>query len=147
LPRLVDVDLVTEFGRFRQHSYRVGRHGQETAVHRRADVLAVRAGDRHYAAFDQLTEHRLVAGHDADLALRGLGDDERPLARPQPPLDGDQLDGHLRHCNSSSLTGRVGRVYLVRPSVTSSLTSWSARGTSSPGPPGHRCPGTPAPGS
>ena len=50
-----------------------------------------------HTGLDQLAEDRLMSGHDADLALGGLGADESRRSRPQTSLDGNEVNGHLSH--------------------------------------------------
>src|SRR5690606_33701358 len=54
---------------------------------------AGRLGHAHRALVGEHREHRLVALQDADLALGGLGDDLRGLARPDLLGGGDDADG------------------------------------------------------
>jgi len=59
--------------------------------------LVLGGDDLDNATLDELAEHRLVAGHDADLALGRLGNHQRGRTGPQATFHGDQLDGHLSH--------------------------------------------------
>src|SRR5690606_24345928 len=76
--------------------------GQVVALHREEAVLrvghhlgAVGTGDAHLA-FGEDGQHRLVTGHEADLALDGLRDDERRFSRPDLRIGGDEADVQRR---------------------------------------------------
>src|SRR5580693_9339642 len=94
--RLVGVDLGAELSLRGQDRHLVVGHGQEPTADRRAHPGLVAGDDLDQAALGQDAEHRRAPGQDADVALRGFGDDHAGLARPQLAVGHDQryVQGH-----------------------------------------------------
>src|SRR5690606_1547548 len=84
-------------GGFGEHRHRRRGHREESAMDGHDDPLTVRGPDGHDATLDELDEHGLVTGHDADLALGGLGGDESRRSGPHTLLDGNDVHAHLSH--------------------------------------------------
>ena len=89
----------------------VALHREEAVLRVGDDLRAGGLGDAHLTLGED-REHRLVTRHEADLALDGLGDDERRLPRPDLRVGGDEahLERHDQpfsfwmraHCSSTS---------------------------------------------
>src|SRR5690606_23693119 len=91
-PPLERVDSGHELGGARHDGQGVAQLHRDESVARVGDHLrAVRLRDPHLAAGED-GERGFVTGHEADLALHRLRDDEARLARPELGLSGHQAD-------------------------------------------------------